>query len=69
MKDDWLILDKTVADEVSTWKSSKGLTDPVVTDHACSGKYCSYHQIGDVFVCEKTGNIHGIFKCFGTVII
>ncbi|XP_063946240.1 F-box protein SKIP31 isoform X2 [Daucus carota subsp. sativus] len=57
-QDDWLILDKTVADEVSTWKSSKGLTDPVVTDHACSGKYCSYHQIGDVFVCEKTGNIH-----------
>ncbi|KAK1372445.1 F-box protein SKIP31 [Heracleum sosnowskyi] len=57
-QDDSMILDKTVADEVSTWKSSKGLTDQVVTDHACSGKDCSYHQIGDVFVCEKTGNIH-----------
>ncbi|KAL8101715.1 hypothetical protein AgCh_033562 [Apium graveolens] len=57
-QDESMILDKTVADEVSTWKSSKGLTDQVVTDHACSGKNCSYHQIGDVFVCEKTGNIH-----------
>lgn len=57
-QDDWKILDMTVADEVSTWKSSKGLTDQVVTDHACSGKSCSYHQIGDVYVCEKTGNIH-----------
>ncbi|GAB4857980.1 hypothetical protein Ancab_015884 [Ancistrocladus abbreviatus] len=58
VNDDRVILDKTVADQVSMWKSSKGLTDEVVTDHACSGETCSYHQIGNVFVCEKTGNIH-----------
>ncbi|KAJ7953285.1 F-box protein SKIP31 [Quillaja saponaria] len=58
VNDDRIILDKTVADQVSMWKSSKGLTDKVVTDHACSGETCSYHQIGDVFVCEKTGHVH-----------
>ncbi|KAJ9152393.1 hypothetical protein P3X46_025962 [Hevea brasiliensis] len=58
VKDDQIILDKTIADQVSIWKKSKGLTDKVVTDHTCSGEKCSYHQIGDVFVCEKTGNVH-----------
>ncbi|KAK2990395.1 hypothetical protein RJ640_024594 [Escallonia rubra] len=58
VNDDRIILDKTVADQVSIWKSSRGLTDKVVTDHACSGEICSYYQIGDVFVCEKTGQVH-----------
>lgn len=58
LKDDSLILDKTLADQVSSWKSSRGLSDTVVTDHACSGKTCSYYQIGDVFICEKTGQVH-----------
>ncbi|GMN60385.1 hypothetical protein TIFTF001_029475 [Ficus carica] len=56
--DDRVILDKTVADQVSIWKSSRGLTDKVVMDHTCSGETCSYYQIGDVFVCEKTGHVH-----------
>ncbi|KAF3454203.1 hypothetical protein FNV43_RR04650 [Rhamnella rubrinervis] len=56
--DDRIILDKTVADQVSIWKNSRGLTDKVVIDHACSGETCSYYQIGDVFVCEKTGHVH-----------
>ncbi|MCH87599.1 F-box protein SKIP31, partial [Trifolium medium] len=47
LKDDSIILDKTLADQVSSWKSSRGLSDTVVTDHACSGKTCSYYQIGD----------------------
>ncbi|XVF52153.1 hypothetical protein PTKIN_Ptkin04bG0241900 [Pterospermum kingtungense] len=58
VKDDSLVLDKTVSDQVSMWKSSRGLTDKVVADHACSGETCSYYQIGDVFVCEKTGQVH-----------
>ncbi|XP_057963784.1 F-box protein SKIP31 isoform X2 [Malania oleifera] len=58
VNDDKIILDKTVADQVSIWKKSKGLTDKVVVDHACSGETCSYYQIGDVFVCEKTGQVH-----------
>ncbi|KAL3500166.1 hypothetical protein ACH5RR_039259 [Cinchona calisaya] len=56
--DDRIIIDKTITDQVSMWKSSRGLTDKVVADHACSGETCTYYQIGDVFVCEKTGNIH-----------
>ncbi|KAI5656576.1 hypothetical protein M9H77_25369 [Catharanthus roseus] len=56
--DDRIILDKTITDQVSMWKSSRGLTDKVVLDHACSGETCTYYQIGDVFVCEKTGNVH-----------
>lgn len=59
LKDDRIILDKTLADQVSSWKSSRGLSDAVVTDHACSGETCSYYQIGDVFICEKTGHVHG----------
>uniref|UniRef100_A0A5B7AWA3 Putative F-box protein SKIP31-like isoform X1 n=1 Tax=Davidia involucrata TaxID=16924 RepID=A0A5B7AWA3_DAVIN len=58
VNDDRIILDNTVADQVSIWKSSRGLTDKVFSDHACSGETCSYYQIGDVFVCEKTGNVH-----------
>ncbi|KAG7955578.1 hypothetical protein I3843_11G079800 [Carya illinoinensis] len=58
VNDDRIILDKTVADQVSMWKSSRGLTDKVVTDHTCSGETCSYYHIGDVFVCEKTGHVH-----------
>ncbi|KAK4422441.1 F-box protein SKIP31 [Sesamum alatum] len=58
VNDDRIILDKTLADQVSTWKSSRGLVDQVVPNHACSGESCTYYQIGDVFVCEKTGNVH-----------
>lgn len=59
VKDDLMILDKTLADQVSIWKSSKGLTDKVVSNHDCSVETCTYYQIGDVFVCEKTGQVHG----------
>ncbi|XP_044504394.1 F-box protein SKIP31 isoform X2 [Mangifera indica] len=58
VKDDRIILDKTVGDQVSIWKSSRGLTDSMITGHACSGEMCTYHQIGNVFVCEKTGYVH-----------
>lgn len=59
MDDDHILLDKTVSDQVSMWKDVRGLTDKVVNDHACSGETCSYYRIGDVFVCEKTGHVHG----------
>ncbi|GMP29746.1 hypothetical protein CsSME_00004726 [Camellia sinensis var. sinensis] len=58
VNDDRIILDKTLTDQVSIWKSSRGLTDKVVLDHDCSGETCTYYQIGDVFVCEKTGQVH-----------
>ncbi|KAE8657200.1 F-box protein SKIP31 [Hibiscus syriacus] len=58
VKDDSIILDETVADQVSMWKSSRGLADKVITDHACSGETCTYYQIRDVFVCEKTGQVY-----------
>lgn len=60
VNDDRIILDKTVADQVNLWRSSKGFTDKLVPNHACSGETCSYHMIGDVYVCEKTGHVHGI---------
>ncbi|KAF5961528.1 hypothetical protein HYC85_002737 [Camellia sinensis] len=60
VNDDRIILDKTLTDQVSIWKSSKGLTDKVVLDHDCSGETCTYYQIGDVFVCEKTGQVHAV---------
>jgi len=53
------MLDKTVADQVSSWKNSRGLTDEAVKGHSCSGNTCSYTQIGDAYICEKTGRVHG----------
>ncbi|XP_023639323.1 F-box protein SKIP31 [Capsella rubella] len=58
MVDDRIILDKTVLEQVSLWKKSKGLADKVVTGHICLGTKCSYHQIDDVFICKETGNVH-----------
>ncbi|XP_052210589.1 F-box protein SKIP31 [Diospyros lotus] len=58
VNDDQIVLDKTVSDQVSIWKSSRGLTDTMVSNHDCSGETCTYYQIGDVFVCEKTGRVH-----------
>ncbi|KAL4290584.1 hypothetical protein GQ457_14G022230 [Hibiscus cannabinus] len=57
-EDKSIILDKTIADRVTMWRSSRGLAGEADTDHACSGETCSYYQIGDVFVCEKTGKVH-----------
>lgn len=56
--DDRIVSDKSVTDQVSIWKSRRGLTDKSVANHACSGETCSYYQIGDAFVCEKTGTVH-----------
>ncbi|GAA0174809.1 hypothetical protein LIER_28123 [Lithospermum erythrorhizon] len=57
--DDRMLLDKTVGDQVSSWKKSRGLSDDiVVAGHTCSGVTCTYYQLGDVFVCEKTGQVH-----------
>lgn len=58
VNDDSIILDSTVADQVSIWKSKRGLTDELVMGHVCSGNTCSYTKIGDVFICEKTGRVH-----------
>lgn len=59
VNDDCSILDESIADQVSIWKRKKGFSDKIVTDHTCSGDVCSYFQIGDAFICEKTGNVHG----------
>ncbi|KAG8074667.1 hypothetical protein GUJ93_ZPchr0006g43122 [Zizania palustris] len=58
VNDDKVILDKTIADQVSSWKSKRGLTDDAVKGHSCSGSTCSYTQIGDAYICEKTGRVH-----------
>ncbi|TVU07638.1 hypothetical protein EJB05_41002 [Eragrostis curvula] len=58
VNDDKVMLDKTIADQVSSWKSSRGLTDEAVKGHSCSGNTCSYTQIGDAYICEKTGRVH-----------
>lgn len=58
IKDDFIILDTTVAEQITSWRTSQGLPDVYLGDHVCSGKTCSYSQIGDVFLCEKTGRAH-----------
>ncbi|KAM7269016.1 hypothetical protein ACFE04_024513 [Oxalis oulophora] len=58
VKDDYIILDKTIADQVSVWKNKRGLTDKVAIGHTCSGMICTYYQIGNAYICEKTGLVH-----------
>ncbi|KMZ62045.1 F-box protein SKIP31 [Zostera marina] len=58
VNDDSILLDKTISGQVSIWKRKRGLSDTVSPDHVCSGHTCTFYQIGDVFLCEKTGSVH-----------
>lgn len=58
VNDDMLILDTTVAEQITHLKHSRGLPDEFTAEHACSGRTCTYSQIGDSFLCEKTGRVH-----------
>lgn len=58
--DDLVVVDTSVADQITAWRRSQHLPDVYSGDHSCSGRTCSYYQIGDVFLCEKTGRAHGM---------
>ncbi|KAJ3672564.1 hypothetical protein LUZ60_007285 [Juncus effusus] len=68
LNDDSLILDKTISDQVSLWKSKRGFdnnnnnnnddSEELMRGHNCNGNLCTYGKIGDVFICEKTGRVH-----------
>lgn len=58
VKDDLIIVDTTVAEQITSWRRSHELPDVYPGNHLCSGKTCTYFQIGDVFLCEKTGRTH-----------
>lgn len=45
-----------LAEQISAWRRRHNVTD--VCTHVCSGQACSYHKIGDVFLCERTGRAH-----------
>eukprot|EP00898_Chlorokybus_atmophyticus_P005896 jgi/Chlat1/6307/Chrsp44S05790 len=60
--DDTVMLDTSIADQITVWRRRNGLDGTrqqlAAIDHICSGSSCSYHQIGDVFLCERTGRAH-----------
>ncbi|CAK9204284.1 unnamed protein product [Sphagnum troendelagicum] len=56
--DDLVVVDSSMADQITAWRRSQKLADVYLGDHWCSGKTCSYYQIDDVFLCEKTGRAH-----------
>lgn len=58
INDDLIIVDKTIAEQITSWRRTRELPDMYLGDHFCSGRMCSYFQIGDVFLCEKTGRAH-----------
>lgn len=58
LKDDIMIPDTTVGDQINQWKQHHGLPDVFTGDHVCSGSTCTYSQLGDIFLCEKTGFVH-----------
>jgi hypothetical protein len=58
LKDDIMILDTTVGDQINQWKQRHGLPDVFTGGHLCSGSTCTYSQVGDIFLCEKTGFVH-----------
>lgn len=61
MHDDLVVVDSSMADQITAWRRSQKLADVYLGDHWCSGKTCSYYQIDDVFLCEKTGRAHSKF--------
>lgn len=58
LKDDIMIPDATVGDQINQLKQHHGLPDVFTGAHACSGSTCTYSQVGDIFLCEKTGLVH-----------
>jgi len=58
VNDDMFLLDTTVADRITHLKHSRGLPDEFTEEHVCSGRTCTYSQVGDAFLCEKTGRVH-----------
>jgi len=58
VNDDMFLLDTTVADRITHLKHSRGLPDEFTAEHVCSGRTCTYSQVGDAFLCEKTGRVH-----------
>eukprot|EP00252_Welwitschia_mirabilis_P015716 TRINITY_DN3480_c0_g1_i1.p1 TRINITY_DN3480_c0_g1~~TRINITY_DN3480_c0_g1_i1.p1 ORF type:complete len:386 (+),score=70.61 TRINITY_DN3480_c0_g1_i1:111-1160(+) len=57
-RDDFVVCDTTLDEQISKWKKSHGLPDIYTGDHVCSGRTCTYSQAGSVFLCEKTGLVH-----------
>jgi hypothetical protein len=62
--DDLVVVDSSMADQITAWRHSQKLADAYLGDHWCSGKTCSYYQIDDVFLCEKTGRVHSESSTF-----
>ncbi|XP_024525483.1 F-box protein SKIP31 [Selaginella moellendorffii] len=58
IKDELGVFDPSIADQVTQWRRSHKLSEVYSGSHTCSGRTCSYHQIGDVYICEKTGCAH-----------
>ncbi|KAL2634559.1 hypothetical protein R1flu_006038 [Riccia fluitans] len=58
IRDDLVVIDTSVTDHVTAWRRGHKLPDVYVGDHSCSGRTCSYYQIGDIFLCERTGRAH-----------
>jgi hypothetical protein len=48
----------SVADLVCRWRLQRSLGDGADMRHACSYKTCTYHQISNSFICERTGRVH-----------
>eukprot|EP00899_Mesostigma_viride_P016597 jgi/Mesvir1/24939/Mv16915-RA.1 len=63
-QDDSLLLhNTTMGEEIASWRARHGFVGVQAArraaEHtACSGPGCSYHVIGDVFLCETTGRAH-----------
>eukprot|EP00897_Mesotaenium_endlicherianum_P000665 jgi/Mesen1/1059/ME000123S00229 len=58
LHDDLVVLDTSIADQITEWRRARSLPEAYGGDHFCSGQQCSYHQIADVYLCEKTGRAH-----------
>lgn len=50
----------TLAEVVDAYRKEKGLLDVEGkhVHHVCSGNTCTFHKVGDAFVCEQTGRVH-----------
>eukprot|EP00850_Spirogloea_muscicola_P000848 SM000003S11093 [mRNA] locus=s3:814639:817933:+ [translate_table: standard] len=56
--DDLVVVESAVAKQISEWRRTSHLEQLDASSHSCNGRLCTYHQIGDVFLCEVTGQAH-----------
>eukprot|EP00270_Netrium_digitus_P019681 TRINITY_DN7824_c0_g2_i1.p1 TRINITY_DN7824_c0_g2~~TRINITY_DN7824_c0_g2_i1.p1 ORF type:complete len:230 (-),score=69.99 TRINITY_DN7824_c0_g2_i1:311-910(-) len=60
VEDDLVMVEASLAELIQEWRQQQQhlIEHLYAGNHVCSGRQCSYHRIGNVFLCERTGKAH-----------